>query len=55
MSLLVDNDWRLSYTPDDGDLVKIFYVPALSAAIRYDRTTGYFSARALALAARGVE
>jgi superfamily II DNA or RNA helicase len=55
VSLLVDIDWRLSYTPDDGDLVRIFYVPALSAATRYDRTTGYFSARALALAARGVE
>jgi SNF2 family DNA or RNA helicase len=53
--LLVDIDWRLSYTPDDGDLVRIFYVPALSASTRYDRTTGYFSARALALAARGVE
>jgi SNF2 family DNA or RNA helicase len=30
-------------------------VPALRSANRYDRLTGYFSARALALAARGVE
>lgn len=55
MTLLRDTAWRLKYTPDDGDLVRLFYVPALSSAIRYDRLTGYFSARALALAARGVE
>lgn len=39
----------------DGDLVKLFYIPALECAVRYDRTTGYFSAAALALAARGIE
>lgn len=55
MTLLRDNAWRLKYTPDDGDLVRLFYVPALRSATRYDRLTGYFSARALALAARGVE
>lgn len=53
--LLRDTAWRLKYTPDDGDLVRIFYLPALRSAVRYDRLTGYFSARALALAARGVE
>lgn len=30
-------------------------MPALSSAIRYDRTTGYFRAGSLALAARGIE
>lgn len=55
MTLLRDTTWRLKYTPDDGDLVHLFYVPALRSAARYDRLTGYFSARALALAARGVE
>lgn len=55
MTLLRDTAWRLKYTPDDGDLVRLFYVPALRSANRYDRLTGYFSARALALAARGVE
>lgn len=55
MTLLRDTAWQLKYTPDDGDLVRIFYVPALRSAVRYDRLTGYFSARALALAARGVE
>jgi len=55
LTLLRDTAWRLKYTPDDGDLVRLFYVPALRSANRYDRLTGYFSARALALAARGIE
>lgn len=55
MTLLRDSAWRLKYTPDDGDLVRLFYVPALRSAVRYERLTGYFSAHALALAARGVE
>ena len=53
--MLGDRTWRLKYTPDDGDLVKLFYVPALEDAERYDRLTGYFNARALTLAARGIE
>src|SRR3954471_16694793 len=55
MTILRDRSWRLKYTPDHGDLVGGFYVPLLDCAIRYDRLTGYFSASALALAARGVE
>jgi superfamily II DNA or RNA helicase len=55
MSLLCDKEWKLKYTPDDGDLVKLLYVPALECAVRYDRLTGYFRARALTLAARGLE
>jgi len=55
VSLLQDRVWKLKYTLDDGDLVRLFYVPALRSAQRYDRITGYFSPRALALAARGVE
>ncbi|MGE3667620.1 MAG: DEAD/DEAH box helicase [Steroidobacteraceae bacterium] len=55
VALLGDIPWRIRYTPDDADLVKQFYVPALSCAVRYDRLTGYFSARALTLAARGIE
>src|SRR5258707_130935 len=55
MSLLQDRVWKLKYTLDDGDLVRLFYVPALRSATRYDRITGYFSAGAFALAARGVE
>src|SRR5664279_3567425 len=55
MSLLCDKEWKLKYPPDDGDLVALFYIPALECATRYDRLTGYFRARALALAARGIE
>lgn len=36
-------------------MVEKFYVPALRCATRYDRSTGYFSATALTLAARGIE
>lgn len=53
--LLRDLSWKLKYTRDDGDLVSRFWIPALSTAIRYDRTTGYFRAGSLALAARGIE
>ena len=53
--MLRDREWKLKYTPDDGDLVRLFYVPALEEAERYDRLTGYFNAGALALAARGIE
>ena len=53
--MLADRSWQRKYTPDDGDLVTLFYVPALKDAVRYDRLTGYFNAGALALAARGIE
>jgi SNF2 family DNA or RNA helicase len=53
--ILPDRTWKLKYTPDDGDLVRLFYVPSLETAVRYDRSTGFFSASALTLAARGIE
>ena len=55
MALLSDQPWKTKYTLEDGDLVRLFYVPALACAVRYDRSTGYFSASALALAMRGLE
>ncbi|OFW27623.1 MAG: helicase [Acidobacteria bacterium RIFCSPLOWO2_02_FULL_59_13] len=55
MGLLSDHQWKSKYTPDDGDLVEQFYVRALESAVRYDRSTGYFTAPALTLAARGIE
>lgn len=55
LPLLLNHTWRTSYRHEDGDLIALFYVPALSCAVQYDRLTGYFSASALALAARGVE
>lgn len=53
--LLSDRTWQIKYNREDGDLISRFYVPVLSSAIRYDRTTGYFRAGSLALAARGLE
>ena len=53
--MLAGRTWNLKYTPDDGDLVKLFYIPVLEDAERYDRLTGYFNARALTLASRGIE
>ena len=53
--MLSDRKWKLKYTPESGNLVKLFYIPALEDAERYDRLTGYFKASALALAARGIE
>lgn len=50
-----DRTWKLKYTPDNSELVRDLYVPLLTCGVRYDRLTGYFSASALALAARGVE
>jgi hypothetical protein len=54
MSLLTERDWRTSYRHEDGDLIELFYNPALACAVQYDRMTGYFSADALALASRGI-
>ena len=53
--MLADRSWKRKYTPEDGNLVRLFYIPALEDAERYDRLTGYFNASALALAARGIE
>jgi hypothetical protein len=55
MSLLTEREWRVGYRNEDGDLIELFYNPALACAVQYDRLTGYFSADALALAARGIE
>ena len=53
--ILAAKAWQASYRHEDGDLVELFYVPALECAVAYDRMTGYFTAEALALAARGLE
>lgn len=53
--MLRDHDWRLRYTSTAENMIQSFYVPALKDAVQYDRTTGYFNAGALLLAARGIE
>ncbi|MBC8248325.1 MAG: DEAD/DEAH box helicase family protein [Anaerolineales bacterium] len=45
--------FQLSYGPAD-DRLHDFYIPALSCSLRYDRTAGFFSSTALAVAAAGV-
>lgn len=55
MSRLRDHAWRSKHHSDAGSLVQQFYEPALACAVRYDRTSGYFTAALLTLAARGVE
>lgn len=45
--------FRIFYGPADNPLEN-FYIPALSASITYDRSAGYFSSSALAVAAAGV-
>jgi SNF2 family DNA or RNA helicase len=55
MNLLSDFVWKTKYDSDSGSLLGDFFEPALSCAVRYDRTTGYFSSRVLTLASRGIE
>ncbi len=55
MPSLCDHVWKFKYSPSEGYLLDIFYIPALKCAVRYDRTTGYFTASALAAASKGVE
>lgn len=50
---LRDHEWQIAYSPGD-DRQRRFYIPALSASIRYDRTTGFFSSASLAAAAVGM-
>jgi len=53
--LLRDRDWDVAYSHEDGNLVDLFFVPALSRAKLYQRATGYFSGDVLALAGRGLD
>ena len=52
---LRDMEWDVGYSHEDGDLIRLFFVPALSRAQLYLRATGYFSGDVLALAARGLD
>ena len=51
--LLPDHRWKLSYSASD-DRLHEFYLPALERSVRYDRSAGFFSSSALAIAAAGV-
>ncbi len=44
---LKDVTFKTSYTSTVDDVAKEFYIPAMTNAVRFDRTTCYFSAKAL--------
>lgn len=50
---LRDRTWRRFLRGPDPALLEDLYVPALSEAVRYDRSCAYFSSSVLAAAARG--
>ena len=39
--LLSGREWKPAYETENGDLVELFYNPALACAKAYDRMTGY--------------
>lgn len=41
-------EFKRRYSSDSDDLIRDFFIPALSRAVRYDRAVGYFTAGALA-------
>ncbi|HOF40841.1 MAG TPA: SNF2-related protein [Candidatus Hydrogenedentes bacterium] len=52
---LREREWQPTYSHEDGDLVDLFFLPALSCAKLYQRVTGYFNKEALVLASRGLD
>ena len=50
---LRDHDFQISYGPTD-DRLHGFCIPALERSVRYDRSAGFFSSSALAVAAAGI-
>ncbi len=54
-TLLRNIDWSPTYSHEDGDLVDLFFLPALSCSKLYQRVTGYFNKEALTLASRGLD
>lgn len=53
METLRQKKFRIYYGPADDPLHN-FYIPALSSSVRYDRSAGFFSSSALAVAAEGI-
>ena len=50
-----DLELQAVYTSDDNNIPQEFYNPVLKQAISFDRTSAYFSAKALAMYAEGLE
>jgi len=54
MDALRDVVKRVAYDSDTHDLLKEFYIPALSVSKKYFRTTGYFSSTSIKIASEGI-
>jgi hypothetical protein len=46
--------FKKSYDSDTDNILVDFYIPALSASIKYLRLTGFFSSTTFALSAKGI-
>jgi Zn-dependent membrane protease YugP len=53
MPTLKDHHFRVHYDSSDKPLID-FYIPALKVSQHYDRSAGFFSSSALAVAAEGI-
>ncbi|MFA5744987.1 MAG: DEAD/DEAH box helicase family protein [Candidatus Paceibacterota bacterium] len=54
MKSLKEIQFKKAYDSDRDDLLKDFYIPAISAGVSYKRLAGFFSSGILSAAARGV-
>jgi len=51
---LKDLELKASYDSDEDDILRDFYIPALSESIVYKRIAGFFTSTSLAIAAKGL-
>lgn len=54
MKSLKEIELKKAYDSDRDDLLRDFYIPAMSAGVRYKRLAGFFSSGILSAAARGI-
>ena len=54
MNTLKDIPLKKAYDSDRDDLLRSFYIPAMSTGVRYKRLAGFFSSGILSAAARGI-
>jgi hypothetical protein len=51
---LQDLGLKKTYSSDEDDILREFYVPSLRVSTGYDRLAGFFSSTSLAISARGI-
>ena len=52
--MLRELNLKAVYRSESDNILKDFYIPALSVAVKYDRAVGFFSASMLSYAAQGL-